>query len=139
MRIIVINHDEHGLGLLRRFTSNDLPTTFRYFDKRDISVIRNHKITLLGMLENEVMAYAHVDTDDDGNNWLGICVLGKYTNRGYGKRLMKELLDRASDLNVGTIKLTVDVDNDVAIRLYESFGFASDGYHNSRIMKMIRT
>jgi len=97
---------------------------FRYFSKRPLSVIQNPLTTLLGLDENQVpVAYGHLDPED-GVVWLGICVSDRHRGRGYGRLMMRALLDAARVHQVHAIVLTVDADNLSAIRLYEEFGFA---------------
>ncbi len=97
--------------------------TFRYFSSRPLSVIKTHLATLLGFDERRVpMAYGHLD-QEDGVVWLGICVADGHQGKGYGKAMMRALLDAAHSMNLESISLTVDATNPHAARLYEKFGF----------------
>jgi len=97
---------------------------FRYFSKRPLAVIQTHLTTLLGFDANQVpVAYGHLDPEG-GVVWLGICVSDRHRGRGYGRLMMRALLEAARMHQVPAIALTVDADNLSAIRLYEEFGFA---------------
>jgi putative acetyltransferase len=59
---------------------------------------------------------------------LGIGVHDAFTGRGIGKALLGALIDAADNwLNIRRIELTVFTDNAPAIRLYEKFGFETEG------------
>jgi ribosomal protein S18 acetylase RimI-like enzyme len=97
--------------------------TFRYFQSRPLSVIKNHLTTLLAIDDAQMpVAYGHLDPEN-GIVWLGICVSDKSQGKGYGDLMMKELVDEAARLNIDEINLTVDKINLPAIRLYEKYGF----------------
>lgn len=96
--------------------------TFRYFAKRDTSVIHQHLITLLFLEEGKPFAYGHLEPEGD-EVWLGICVLPYKKGMRYGIQMMDALIEKAKSLSVTTIALTVDKVNEPAIRLYERFGF----------------
>ncbi|HTL83226.1 MAG TPA: GNAT family N-acetyltransferase [Bacteroidia bacterium] len=96
--------------------------TFRYFEKRPLSVIQFHLCTWL-IVENEVpVAYGHLDKED-GVIWLGIAVADEARGKGLGKKMMQRLMDSAAAIGVQRIKLSVDHVNTAAIKLYEQFGF----------------
>ena len=90
--------------------------TFGYFNKRDKSVLDNHVVTFIGILNGAPVAYGHLDREED-KVWLGICVKEKYTGRGYGKKIMEKLVTSHD----GDIHLSVDKDNEEAINLYKFF------------------
>ena len=50
-------------------------------------------------------------------------VKSEYRGQGYGAKLMELFLNEIKNRNVNEITLEVRVDNSVAIRLYEKFGF----------------
>lgn len=120
----LVNVKSGYIHLLRRFIDQMgiAATTFRYFSKRPVEVVNSHLATFL-LIENEQpVAYGHLE-DEGGCVWLGICVLPDYYGKGYGKLMMRALVDNAKKLNVNTISLTVDKVNEAAIRLYEHFNF----------------
>lgn len=50
-----------------------------------------------------------------------------YAGQGVGSRLFEALLDWSRDANIARLELTVMAHNTPAIRLYEKFGFKSEG------------
>jgi GNAT superfamily N-acetyltransferase len=95
---------------------------FRYFDKRKFDVIQTHLSTPLLVVDGEIVGYGHLDPDGD-DVWLGICLSDGVVGQGWGKVLMGELLRTASKIDIRSIVLQVNRDNETAIRLYRSFGF----------------
>ena len=65
-----------------------------------------------------------------GRVWL--CVHDDFQRRGIGAALVTALIDAADNwLNLRRLELTVYVDNEAAIRLYEKFGFEIEGRRRS--------
>jgi RimJ/RimL family protein N-acetyltransferase len=96
---------------------------FRYYDKRPVSCIHKHLLTIMITDEFEMpMAYGHLEKEDD-ILWLGIAVGDDYLNKGFGKIIMKQLIDFAINKKESMISLSVDDDNHIAQKLYISFGF----------------
>ena len=114
----------NNIELLEYFISNlgIASQSFRYFNHRPISVIQNHLATFLLINNNIPVAYGHLDKEGK-NIWLGVCVMPEHSGKGYGKVMMKKLLDEARNLNLSQIILTVDKDNYKAINMYEKFNF----------------
>jgi ribosomal protein S18 acetylase RimI-like enzyme len=113
---------ENNNYLLKEFLNNNLPNTFRYFNKRAIDVIKNHIITLILIIDNLPVGYAHIDYDDN-KYWFGICILDKYQGMGYGKKMMEYIFSNEKIKNINQICLTVDKINELAINLYKKFNF----------------
>ena len=59
----------------------------------------------------------------DEGELLNIAILPEDRGRGLGRRLLKNWLDRLREERFRAVFLDVRVNNDPAIRLYESFGF----------------
>ena len=96
--------------------------TFRYFKTRDISILKNHLLTLLVYNEDkDPVGYGHLEPEDD-KIWLGICVIESALGKGIGKQIMNELISFGNDHNL-CITLSVDFDNIPAITLYKKMGF----------------
>lgn len=121
-RIIEINPKD--IELLKKFISglNEAAKTFRYFNTREPSVISNHLVTLLMLINEQPIAYGHLEKEGR-NTWLGICVLPKKSKQGIGEEMMKALIGKAKRLGLQSIELTVDKDNEAAIHLYIKMGF----------------
>jgi ribosomal protein S18 acetylase RimI-like enzyme len=58
---------------------------------------------------------------------LGMGVLSEYRGRGIGRALIDATLQAAGASGISRIELTVRVDNEPAKRLYERFGFVTEG------------
>jgi ribosomal protein S18 acetylase RimI-like enzyme len=96
--------------------------TFRYYSKRPFSIVRNHLCTWVIEEGGQVEAYGHLDRE--GNTvWLGIAVTFTARGKGFGRKMMQRLMESGKDLGIPVIRLLVDNENRVAIRLYERFGF----------------
>jgi len=115
MELIVINNN--NLKLLYDFTHNKLPDTFRYFNSRSINIIKNHIVTIVGIVDELPIAYGHIDNEYN-INWLGICVLKEFHGNGYGKKILNYLINYIYFNNIPNIQLSVDIDNYIAINLY---------------------
>ena len=96
--------------------------TFRYFEKRDFSVIQNHLYTIVMVEDNQVVGYAHLDKENE-TVWLGIALIEGFTGKGYGNILMTSLMGYAKNHTINEVFLTVDSNNIGGINLYEKYGF----------------
>ena len=118
----IIEITENNIELLNNFIlNNTFSSTFRYFNKRKVDVIKNHIITLLLIENNIPIGYSHIDYDI--NYWFGICILENYQNKGYGTILMNYIFDHTKIKELNNIYLTVDKININAIKLYLKFNF----------------
>jgi len=117
MEIIEVN--KNNISLLKNFTNNKLPNSFRYFNKRPINIIENHILTILLLNNNIPIGYGHIDFEDN-KYWLGICILEEYQGKGNGKKIMDYLLNNKK---IDKIYLTVDKNNINAIKLYKKYNF----------------
>ena len=126
MQTIKLNPtDTNHLILLRLFveTMGDSSKHFRYFQKRPLTVISQHLVTLLCIDDDGTpVSYGHLDKEGE-DVWLGICVRDDKTSKGLGKKMMAGLISSADALGIETIKLCVDRDNVLARRLYDKFCF----------------
>jgi len=96
---------------------------FRYFNKRPVSAIQNHLLTIVVIDRTGCpIGYGHLEKGD-GAIWLGIAVADNLTGKGIGRMIMHYLIDFAKGTNETSIWLSVDVDNHTAQKLYKSAGF----------------
>jgi ribosomal protein S18 acetylase RimI-like enzyme len=119
-----LQNNDSDKNILRAFIENagESLTTFRYFSKRDLNIIKNHILTVLILDNNEPTCYGHLDIEGD-IIWLGICVTPSKRHKGYGSQMMKYLIHSALEKNIREIYLKVDTTNKNAIALYKRFGF----------------
>ncbi len=106
-------------------------------------------------LENENSKYIVAKENDHIVGFAGIIItpidveitniVTKKSNRknGIGKRLLDKLIQMAKKINSKTISLEVNEKNDIAIHLYESYGFEKIGlrkkYYNGEDNAIIMT
>lgn len=116
--------DDNNISLLDQFleSAGKSLNTFRYFDKRPISVIKKHLYTVAYLIDHQPAGYGHLDPDGQ-IVWLGIAVVDSFVGRGIGKEIMKHLLQKGNELELSRIRLSVDKPNIAAITLYEKMGF----------------
>ena len=122
MKIIDIKYP--NTKLLESFIANAGSSLkqFKYFEAREIDIIRYHICTCVLVADDEVLAYGHLD-EERGIVWLGVAVAEKHTGKGYGNAMMDELIKVAHKQGVEKIKLSVDNTNTKAIKLFEKFNF----------------
>ncbi len=114
--------DKNEIALLLSKCPNG-KKSFRYFDKRPLDVIQNHKITIIGYdKNNQPVAYGHLDSEDD-KIWLGVLVADDMHGKGMGNEILDFLLSFARENRINRISLSVDNHNSVAIDLYKKKGF----------------
>ena len=58
---------------------------------------------------------------------LGMGVISDHRGQGIGKQLLRACLEKAMTKGIRRIDLEVRADNEIAIALYEKFGFAHEG------------
>ena len=132
----IIKIDDNNKELIRLFlnSAGSSLKTFRYFNKRALSVINQHLITCL-LKENDCyIGYGHLDYDNE-NIWLGIAIIENSTKKGYGSVILNYLLDFALNANIKVINLSVDKSNINAIKLYTKFNFKKT-FENDTIQYM---
>ena len=77
--------------------------------------------TFLAIHDGKVVGYMDVTYIFKENEPIDLFVLEEYRRMGYGRKLLEKALERNAP---NGMMLLVDIDNDPAIRLYESMGFA---------------
>ena len=96
--------------------------TFRYFNKRSFEVVKEHSYTVILKKGDELLGYGHLDKEDT-KHWLGICITEAYLGLGYGKILLHHLVEKAKELKIKELCLSVDTNNLSAKKLYKQFNF----------------
>lgn len=135
--MLFLNINKTNLNLLENFFDTYHSNFFRYYEKRSFDYsIKNHKYTVLVKLDENIIGYGHIDYCDN-KYWLGIFICDKEQNKGYGKKLIKHLIEKATELCIGEIYLSVDKDNHIAFHLYQTFNFKiNETYDKYIIMKL---
>jgi ribosomal-protein-alanine N-acetyltransferase len=78
-------------------------------------------------IDHIIIGYSVMSTGAGEAHVLNLCVAEPYRYRGIGGRLLEHLLEFAGSLGVADVFLEVRPSNTVAIRLYQSRGFAQIG------------
>lgn len=91
-----------------------------YWTGEKVAAARDKFRTLLAIREGEVIGYIDVTYRFDENEPYDLLVLPDYRRMGYGRKLLAKALEMNRPKGM---MLLVDIDNQRAIRLYESMGF----------------
>jgi N-acetylglutamate synthase-like GNAT family acetyltransferase len=120
-----IEIDSSNIHVLEKFMTHDFTPSFRYFtNKTADDVIKNHYKTIVLVKEGSAIAYAHIDYDAIHDMfWLGCCVISTYRNQGIGTKVVKTILDYFIASDITSLFLTVDKENEYAIKLYKKHDF----------------
>jgi RimJ/RimL family protein N-acetyltransferase len=62
---------------------------------------------------------------------LGMGIIPRWRERGIGRQLIGAALEAASAAEISRVELTVNADNERAVRLYKSVGFVEEGRKRS--------
>jgi L-phenylalanine/L-methionine N-acetyltransferase len=88
---------------------------------------------IVGVLQGKIVGFGALYILGDGQSHSGWIMLGvreELHRRGIGSILMRMLVATAHVfVGLQRLQLTVYSDNEVAIRLYEKFGFEIEGFH----------
>jgi len=84
--------------------------------------------TYIALKDNTVTGYLDVTYCHEENEPIDLFVKEEYRHQGYGRKLLKRAL---LDNEPKDMRLHVDVDNLIAIHLYESMGFIKKDMENS--------
>ncbi len=127
--INIINND--NINILKEFIKLNDSKYFRYYDKRNTDIIKNHLITIiLTDNDNNIIGYSHID-NENSINWFGICILDKYKGNGNGKKCINYMIDYINKNNIKNVKLSVDIENYIAVKLYLKNNFYIKEIHNT--------
>ncbi len=95
-------------------------------DFRDM-IRRDNMTYLVAELDGKIIGGAGIREIVGDGEITNVAILQEYRGRGYGKKLVSELLQAGTRLGVTDFTLEVRKSNTPAIRLYESLGFVSEG------------
>lgn len=96
--------------------------TFKYFLTRDVECFNNHIFNIMIYDQTEPIGYGHLDLYN-GIVWLGIAIADNMHGKHFGQFIIDILIDKALDLNLKKIRLSVDYENKKAIKLYLNNNF----------------
>ena len=144
--IQVIKINDININLLNDFIPTIDSNHFRYFNKRTSECIHNHVGTFLfyDIVTYTYFGYTHIDYDVQTNkNWFGIYLHNSYCGKKLGNLLLNYTIHYFSKLNNNkNIHLSVDSDNEYAIKLYKKNGFIVDNdaniNHKSDVLYMTK-
>ena len=86
-------------------------------------VERNPKLCLVGKLDNKIIAVVFGGFDGRRGYVHHLAVKPIYQKRGYGKKIMLELLNRFKELEVHKLHLFVEKRNQEVITFYRNMGW----------------
>lgn len=99
--------------------------------------INNNWPQLVALNDGQVIGWCDISPLDrpvfDHIGSLGIGIIADYRGMGIGRALMKAALQQAQQKGLTRIELTVRESNQVAISLYEEFGFTIEGIHQKGV------
>jgi GNAT superfamily N-acetyltransferase len=121
--IRVVKIQKENSNLLDDFIPTINSKYFRYFNKRTSNCIKDHLHTFLfyDISCNIYFGYTHVDFYE--KHWFGIYIDDNYRNKKLGNLLLNYTLNSCKINNISDIHLSVDSDNEIAIRLYKKNNF----------------
>lgn len=109
-----------------RLPYSRLEQTKRWLEGHD-----QNTVNLVALLDGQLVGNAGLNRHTGRRNHaanIGIGVHDGFVGRGIGRALMRELIEVADNwLDLKRLELNVYADNAMAIRLYESLGFKSEG------------
>lgn len=75
-------------------------------------------------IDNEIVGYSHLRTFGKYKiPTYGGVIWRRFRNKGYGTKMLEEVLEDAKRLNYESVKLKVYKDNNNALKLYRDYGF----------------
>jgi RimJ/RimL family protein N-acetyltransferase len=81
--------------------------------------------------DSEVIGMCKLIRQKHRNNHIvylgGVAIHPDYFGKGFGTKMMLEIIDFCKTKSISRIELSVDTKNEKAIRLYESVGFEKEG------------
>ena len=111
--------------------------TFRYFNKREVSIVSTHLYNIILLKDDLIVGYGHLE-EENQKIWLGVCVIESEKGNGFGKKIIRKLIDFCIENKIEEIYLTVDSINLTAIRLYENFNFKIEKIYTKYILMKLK-
>lgn len=98
----------------------------------NLPITKNVYELFLGFLNGRLIGYLIIGKDNNGYNLEHLFIDEKYRQNGFGTQLLKLCIDTYNHL-----KLMVSTENNVAIKLYEKYGFKKS-YSNRNYHVMVK-
>lgn len=96
-------------------------------EKMILESIENGTRFFVALKNGELLGYVGISCILDEGYITNIAVFKKYRNKGVAKALIERIFALASDLKLCFVSLEVRASNQIAIGLYEKFGFRLEG------------
>lgn len=130
---LLVNLPHYRAGTLR------LPFQSLEQTQKWLESLGTNTLSIVGEIEGQIVGLAGLHRFDGRRAhaaFVGMGVHDDFVGRGIGKALLGALIDAADNwLNIKRIELTVFTDNTPAIRLYEKFGFETEGLLRANAFK----
>ncbi|MEJ5019368.1 GNAT family N-acetyltransferase [Ochrobactrum vermis] len=136
--------DAEGLARLQNmpgFRFGTLRTPFQRLEttKKWLEALGPEATVMVATINDEIVGNGGLLRHSGRRSHAADIILGihdDHVGMGIGTALMTELIDIADNwLGLKRLELTVYVDNAVGIRLYEKFGFVSEGVHKKNAFR----
>ena len=108
----------------------DLSTEFcnQVFDLEKMSIDEPWTLNQIeGLVDDKVICYYSFYNICDEGNINNLAVLDSFRGQGIGSMLLEDMIDVAKSRQISALTLEVNVNNKVAIYLYQKFGFVVEG------------
>lgn len=99
--------------------ANPYPWPITAFESSCSSLYFNFKLEL----ENKIVGYVFCKIVADQAELFNICITPSFQGKGYAKQLLQHLITELAIKQISELWLEVRASNQVAIGLYERFGF----------------
>lgn len=86
---------------------------------------------------NEPVGNIDVEIEEDQTAYIGLLTNPSKRNQGYGKKMLKMLLEREELSQGAIIKAGIETDNMACIRCFQSVGFTEDGLDEDGFLSFI--
>lgn len=137
--ISLVDINSNNSSLITQFLNgaSESIKSFRYFNSRPLSVISNHIKTVIALCDNKPIGYGHLDKESN-TIWFGVAISDNFKGKGIGKKITTYLINYADCSEIIELKLSVDINNVIAINMYKKFGFTIDKKLNTNVLIMKR-
>ena len=132
-KLNIIHINEENKNILKEYIPTINSKYFRYFNKRNEDIIKNHLITILIKNNNDIIGYSHIDYDSE-KYWFGIYLHDDYRGKGYGNKIINYIKNHYLLKSINEIYLSVDIENEFAIKLYKKNNFVEYFQNSSYIL-----